>query len=295
MTTLPQNIESAYTACADIVQQHYENFPVASILLPKKLRKPISAIYSFARTADDIADEGDLAPAQRLEMLDQYLGDFENMLKGEQTNDQVFIALADTVNRFSLSPKLFTDLISAFKQDITKKRYQDFEDVLDYCSRSANPVGRLLLQLVSKENPQATQFSDAVCTALQLINFYQDIGQDYDENNRIYLAENEMKSAGINEEYLANRINDKKFKSFIQQQIIRADNMLISGHPLCCHIGGRLGLELNMTIHAAHLVATRLFTTNDCFTRPRLSKADWPVILLKSLFNAPPKAISDLI
>lgn len=294
MTTVPQNIDSAYMACADIVKQHYENFPVASVLLPKYLRKPISAIYSFARTADDLADEGDFKPSERLIRLEQYARFFENILAGEKTDDPVFFALTDTIRRFDLNPTLFTDLISAFKQDITKTRYQNFEEVLDYCNRSANPVGRLLLQLVKKDQPQARQFSDAVCTALQLINFYQDIAQDYDENNRIYLAENEMATAGINEEYISQRINDEEFNNFINQQIHRADNMLISGYPLCHHIGGRLGMELKITIHAAHAVVNKMLLAKDCFTRPRLSKTDWPVILFMSLFDIAPKVMSGL-
>ena len=294
MTTVTQNIDSAYKACANIVQRHYENFPVASVLLPKKLRKPISAIYSFARTADDLADEGELEAPQRLVALEQYVQSFNDIFSGAETSDPVLIALADTIKSFSLSPELFTDLISAFKQDITKTRYANFDEVLDYCQRSANPVGRLLLQLVNKDHPQARQYSDSVCTALQLINFYQDIGQDYDENNRIYLAEDEMNTENIDEKHFSQRINDERFRCFMHQQITRADNMLISGYPLCRHIGGRLGMELKMTVHAAHTVAIKMLTTNDCFQRPRLSKTDWPVILFMSLFDITPKAMSGL-
>jgi len=293
VTTLPENIESAYTHCANIVQQHYENFPVASILLPSRLRKPISAIYSFARTADDLADEGDLEPSARLHALEQYEQLFENCLAGKDNQDLVLIALLDSITTFKLDPKLLTDLISAFKQDITKTRYADFEDVLDYCSRSANPVGRLLLQLVDKDQAHARELSDSVCTALQLINFYQDIGQDFDENNRIYLAQDEMSAADINDTYLAKRINDEKFKYFMNQQLIRADKMLISGYPLCRHIGGRLGIELKMTIHAAHIVAKKMSLTKNCFIRPRLSKTDWPMILFRSLFDITPTAMSN--
>jgi len=285
LTTVPQNLESAYQVCENIVKQHYENFPVASILLPKKLRQPISAIYSFARTADDLADEGKLKPQARLASLEQYAQSFEDMLTGGTNDDPVLIALKDTISKFELSPTLFTDLMSAFKQDITKTRYQNFDEVLNYCHRSANPVGRLLLQLVKKDQPHVQKLSDAVCTALQLINFYQDIGQDFDENNRIYLAQDEMDKANIDESYLAQHINNDKFKSFMNQQIIRADKLLVSGYPLCRHIGGRLGFELKITIHAAHKVANKMLVTKDCFIRPRLSKTDWPMILLMSLFD----------
>lgn len=293
MTTLPEKIESAYTHCANIVRQHYENFPVASILLPSRLRKPISAIYSFARTADDLADEGDLESSARLHALEQYEQSFKNCLAGKDNEDLVLIALLDSITTFNLDSKLLADLISAFKQDITKTRYRNFEEVRDYCSRSANPVGRLLLQLVDKDQPHARELSDSVCTALQLINFYQDIGQDFDENNRIYLAQDEMSASNIDETYLANRINDEKFQFFMNQQLIRADEMLISGYPLCRHIGGRLGIELKMTIHAAHIVANKMLLEKNCFIRPRLSKIDWPMILFRSLFDITPTAMSN--
>ena len=288
MTTVPQNIETAYRICADITRRHYENFPVASILLPTNLRKPISAIYSFARTADDLADEGTMDTESRFSELDLYLKKFESMLAGEITDDPVFTALAHTISEHQLQPSLFTDLLDAFKQDITKKRYKDFAEVMDYCRRSANPVGRLLIQLVNKDTPTNQQLSDSVCTALQLINFYQDIGQDYDENNRIYLAEDEMLKAGIDENHLAQRITDTDFRAFMTKQIDRADNMLISGYPLCRQIGGRLGMELRATIHGAHMIANKMRYNHDLFTRPRLTKTDWPIILFKSILDIKP-------
>jgi len=293
LTTLPQNIESAYKVCEDIALSHYENFPVASSLLPRQLRQPISAIYAFARTADDIADEGEADAEQRLKELNDYSQKFQAMLQGETTNDPVFIALSNTIEQFNLSSESFTDLLDAFCQDVHKKRYADFSEVLEYCRRSANPVGRLLLQLVRIESPAAQKYSDSVCSALQLINFYQDISQDYDENNRIYLAQDEMHVANINEIQLAKRQNSAEFTQFMCQQICRADNMLISGYPLCRIIGGRLGLELKMTIHAAHLVAKKMLAGTDAFCRPRLNKRDWPILAFKTLFNITPKALKD--
>ena len=293
MTTLPHNIESAYQVCHDISLRHYENFPVASNLLPRNLRRPISAIYAFARTADDYADEGDIDNQQRISALQNYLEKFQSMLAGEIPDDPVFVALSDTISNFQLSTNLFTDLLDAFRQDVCKTRYANFEEVLSYCSRSANPVGRLLLQLVKINDSQSLQHSDSVCTALQLINFYQDIGQDYDENDRIYLAQDEMQTANISEQHLAKRLNDASFKHFMTMQICRADSMLISGYPLCSKISGRLGLELKLTIHAAHLVAEKILTENDSFKRPRLDKRDWPKLLLKMLFNVTPKALKD--
>lgn len=293
MATLPQNIDDAYQVCNNIALTHYENFPVASSLLPKDLRRPISAIYAFARTADDYADEGEIEKELRLIALQAYLKKFESMLSGKASNDPVFIALCDSISNFNLSAKYFTDLLDAFCQDVRKNRYANFAEVLSYCSRSANPVGRLLLQLVKIDEPGALQHSDSVCTALQLINFYQDIGQDYDENDRIYLAEDEMQAACIDEQYLAKRLTDTTFKSFMTSQICRADNMLISGYPLCSKIGGRLGLELKLTIHAAHRVAEKMLIRNDAFQRPRLDKFDWPQLIFRTLLNIKPKALKD--
>ena len=293
MTTLPQNIESAYQVCHSIALAHYENFPVASSLLPRKLRRPISAIYAFARTADDYADEGEISNEQRLTALQTYLEKLEFMLSGKIPDDPVFIALSDTISNFQLTSNHFTDLLDAFRQDVSKTRYANFDEVLSYCRRSANPVGRLLLQLVKIDAPKSLQYSDSICTALQLINFYQDIGQDYDENDRIYIAENEMRAANISEQHFANRLNDVAFKDFMTAQICRADTMLISGYPLCSQIGGRLGLELKLTIHAAHLVAEKMLIANNVFKRPRLDRLDWPKLILRVLFNIKPKALKD--
>jgi len=293
LTTVPQNTDSAYQVCQEIAISHYENFPVASRFLPTELRKPISSIYAFARTADDFADEGDMTDEQRLAALDEYQKKFEDIFTKSHSNDPVFIALSDTILNFRLSARHFTDLLGAFRQDVTKIRYANFNEVLSYCACSANPVGRLLLELVEINNSLAHQQSDAVCTALQLINFYQDIGQDYDENNRIYLAIDEMQAANITEEQLSQRQTTHEFKAFMTQQICRADNMLISGYPLCRSIGGRLGLELRMTIHAAHCIAKKMLTESDVFNRPRLNKLDWLVLIGKAIFNFKPKALND--
>jgi len=293
LTTVPQNTDSAYQACQEIARSHYENFPVASSFLPLKLRKPISSFYAFARTADDLADEGDLTAEQRLTALGEYQKRFEDIYTNNSSNDPVFIALSDTIFKFKLSAGHFTDLLSAFRQDVTKNRYANFKEVLSYCACSANPVGRLLLELVGINNSAAHQQSDAVCTALQLINFYQDIGQDYNENNRIYLACDEMQAANITEEQLAQKQSTHAFKVFMMQQIFRADNMLISGYPLCRSIGGRLGLELRMTIHAAHCISEKMLVESNVFTRPRLTKLDWIIVISKAIFNIKPKALND--
>lgn len=280
--------QQAYAYCRDLARSHYENFPVASRLLPAQLREPISAIYAFARIADDIADEGMLDPQQRLDGLKEHGRQLERALAGNTDVAPVFIAAADTIVRHQLDKQLFHDLLTAFSMDITARRYGCFNELLTYCHYSANPVGRLLIQLAGKDSPVNQQYSDAICTALQLINFQQDIEQDLLENDRIYLAQDEMQAAGISEQQLHERENSPALLAFMHQQYRRADKMLLSGYPLVNILGGRLGLELRVTVLAAHRVAGKLMQQKDIYARPRLGKRDWFLLGLQALFARQP-------
>src|SRR3990172_2992871 len=171
-------VEQAYSQCQRITRSHYENFPVASVLLPRRLRQPISVIYAYARSADDFADEGDLDASTRLSLLDDYRRQLDRLTQGERPTDPVFIALADVIEKYALPLEPFYDLLAACRMDVTKKRYASFDEVMAYCRYSANPVGRLVLHLSNDASPQNLQDSDAICSALQLINFFQDITQD---------------------------------------------------------------------------------------------------------------------
>jgi len=273
----------AYKYCQDTARRHYENFPVASWLLPTRLRKPISAIYAFARTADDFADEGDKPAAERLALLDSYTQKLRTMGTQADSDDPVFIALSDSCVQFNLDTGLLNDLLTAFKQDVSKKRYTSYPEVLEYCRYSANPVGRLLLQLVNKDSEQNRIYSDAICTALQLINFHQDIRQDFIENDRVYLALDEMQQSGIHEQDIFTDTPTDRVATFMHEQVTRADQMLLSGFPLCGIIGGRLGLELRFTVLGAHRVAEKMLKTNNVFARPRLSLYDWLITGLRVL------------
>jgi len=175
---------------------HYENFPVASVLLPKRLRRPVEIIYHFARQADDFADEGDIPNDERLAKLDAFRAELRRIEANEAPQTPLFIDVASIVSEFQLPPQLFHDLLDAFSQDVVKKRYADFDEVLDYCRRSANPVGRLLLHLYEEATPQNLIYSDQICTALQLINFWQDVKKDY-AITRIYLPQDEMARHGV--------------------------------------------------------------------------------------------------
>ena len=175
---------------------HYENFPVASILMPRRLRKPVAAIYHFARAADDIADEGDLPDEQRLRQLDEFRAELTLITNNETPLTPLFRNLAAEVHRHALPMQPLYDLLDAFSQDVVKKRYSDFPDLLDYCRRSANPVGNLLLHLYEEATPVNIAYSDAICTSLQIINFWQDVAKDY-AIGRIYLPLDELAQHGV--------------------------------------------------------------------------------------------------
>jgi len=275
------SIDNAYRYCQQLASQHYENFPVASVLLPSHLRKPISAIYAFARQADDFADEGDFSSEQRLALLTEHGQALDNALLGEPTDDPVFIACADSIQQYHLTTSLFHDLLTAFKQDIEKKSYPLFTEILDYCRYSANPVGRLLLQLQNIRDEHAYEISDSVCSALQLINFYQDLAQDFDENQRIYLAEDEMRQAGVSLEDIKNRCSNEAMQKFMYTQYQRAEDMLIAGKQLPKLIGGRLGIEIRLTLLTAQRIVKRLKQQQNVFARPRLRKRDWAIVFFQ--------------
>lgn len=291
-TTIPSpastSSQQAYAWCRELARSHYENFPVASHLLPEQLRDPISAIYAFARIADDIADEGDAEPGQRLAALKRHGQQLELALAGAAGLEPVFIAAADSIARFKLDKQYFHDLLTAFSMDVTTRRYGSFAELQNYCRYSANPVGRLLIQLVGKDSASNQYYSDAVCTALQLINFHQDIEQDLLENDRIYLAMDEMQAAGIDERQLKYRENSPAMLAFMRQQYRRANRLLLSGYPLVNILGGRLGLEVRVTVLAAHRVARKLMRQQDIYSRPRLGKLDWIIIGLQTLSNQQP-------
>lgn len=280
-----RQIQAAYDHCLNIVRGHYENFPVASLLLPRKLRQPIAVIYAFARSADDFADEGELGPEQRLEKLNHYDQLLDNV---NQAGDEepIFIALNDVINRHDLPIQLFRDLLSAFKQDVTKKRYTNFAEVLDYCSRSANPVGRLLLYLIKENSENNLEYSDLICSSLQLINFLQDIEQDYHENNRIYLPQDEMRHYCITEQTIAQGISSKEMCALISYQLNRAKKMMLDGAILGTRINGRFGLQLRMMINGGLQICKLLEKNRDnVYTRPRLNAGDWFDIVRYSLMR----------
>lgn len=283
--TVPvQVLEDAYRHCLRLAHEHYENFPVASRLLPRRLQRPIAVIYAFARSADDFADEGDLPAETRLARLDDYAAKLDALREHRPAGDPIFIALGDVIDRHALPLASFYDLLAAFRQDVTKHRYADFAEVLAYCRCSANPIGRLVLHLCNEATAENLRDADAVCTALQLINFLQDLAQDYVENNRIYLPQDEMAAHGVTAAHLAARRSDDALRKLLDAQIERARRLLLSGAALGTRLKGRLGLEIRATVCGGLRILDALARREDLFARPRLRRRDWLRILGRSLF-----------
>jgi phytoene synthase len=262
---------------------HYENFPVASILMPRRLRKPVAAIYHFARAADDIADEGDLDSAERLRQLDEFRAELARISSNTAPTSQLFRLLATEINHYALPLQPFHDLLDAFSQDVLKKRYANFDEVLDYCKRSANPVGNLLLHLYKDATPVNLAYSDAICTSLQLINFWQDVAKDY-AIGRIYLPLDEMSQHGIAEEQIAAGRVDAAWRTFMTFQVERTRAMMMSGKPLGSILTGRIGLEMRMITAGGLRILDKLEAVKyDMFRRrPVLKPHDWVIMLLRS-------------
>lgn len=263
--------------------EHYENFPVASILMPKRLRRPVEIIYHFARQADDFADEGDLPNDERLAKLDAFRAELNLIAAGATPRTPLFRDVAAIVAEFELPLQLFHDLLDAFSQDVVKKRYANFDEVLDYCRRSANPVGRLLLHLYREATPQNLIYSDAICTSLQLINFWQDVKKDC-AIGRVYLPQDELAQYGITEERLAQGRADAAWQQLMDFQCERARAMMLSGAPLGSILAGRIGLEMRMIIAGGLRILDKLAAVDyDMFNRrPVLKPWDWVIMILKS-------------
>ena len=257
---------------------HYENFPVASLLLPAPLRQPVEVIYRFARSADDIADEGDDPANVRLEKLQSHRRQLD------QPADPLFHDVARISREHGLPRQLFTDLLDAFSQDVVKKRYSSYAEVLDYCRRSANPVGRLLLHLFKRTTDSDLRRSDAICTALQLINFWQDVDVDYTKDRRVYLPQDEMASHGVSERHLAEKLCDGAFRSLMDFQVQRARALMLSGAPLGRDLPGRVGLEIRTTVQGGLRILEKIEAAGyDVFRRrPTLRALDWPLILARA-------------
>ena len=258
---------------------HYENFPVASLLLPAPLREPIEIIYRFARSADDFADEGRDPPDIRLAKLN----DYRKQLSAPA--DPLFHDIQKIVREHGLPLQPFRDLLDAFSQDVVKKRYASYAEVLDYCRRSANPVGRLLLHLFQHTSEAEFRQSDAICSALQLVNFWQDIDVDFTQDDRVYLPQDEMARFGVSQLHLLERNCDAAWKSLLAFQVKRARELMLEGAPLGRSLPGRVGMEIRATVQGGLRILEKIEAVGyDIFRRrPVLGPLDWPVVLARAL------------
>jgi squalene synthase HpnC len=304
------SVAEAYAACERIARQHYENFPVASRLLPAPMRPHIAAIYAFARAADDFADEGTLAPEQRLALLDDWGNrlrasagaDRESHLAPPKPNrgsddrqavairgageggspqaEAIFVALGETRRAHALPVSLFEDLLRAFRQDVTTTRYDTWADVMAYCRNSANPVGRLVLRVAGRVDPRLDRASDAVCTALQLTNFWQDVERDW-QKGRLYVPREVCERFGAREHDLDARILTPAWRNVLSDVVARTRALFDEGRAVCDDVEGRLRYELRFTWLGGRRILDRLEQAEfDVFTsRPALAALDVPGLL----------------
>jgi squalene synthase HpnC len=278
-----------------LAYSHYENFPVASIFLPQHLRETIGLIYSFARQADDFADEGDLTIEQRLAMLNGFKDELDLLHAYIKPQTPFFVTLGAMINEKKLPYEPFYDLLNAFSQDVTQTRYANYDEVLDYCTRSANPIGRLLLHLYGQSNTANIQLADNICSALQIINFLQDIAIDFkknDDKQRIYLCQDEMAAFNITEAQIQDFVDGKQdiddnWQQFLLFNLHRVNALLYAGKPLGRILTGRIGFEMRMIVAGGERIIAKINKVNgDIFKfRPTLNYGDWLIIFLKALMK----------
>lgn len=262
---------------------HYENFPVASFMLPARLRAAVTDIYWFAREADDIADEGDCSPAERIAALDARERELDRIAGNAPPWTPLFVRLAEHIREHHLPLQLFRDLLDAFRQDVTKHRYADFGEVMSYCRRSANPVGRLLLHLFRETTPRSLALSDGICSSLQLVNFLQDVAADY-RRGRVYLAQDELARHRLDDSTIAAGEATPAWCAFMGEQTERARRIMTAGAPLGSVLRGRAGFEVRMIVAGGLRILEKLAAVEgDIFhRRPTLGLLDWPRIFIRA-------------
>lgn len=279
-------LDQAYAHCLGIASAHYENFPVASWLLPARMRPHIAAIYAFARTADDFADEPGHTPDARLALLDHWRAMLHTAARGEPAEDPVFLALAHTIRQCDLPVDLLDDLLSAFRQDVLVNRYDSWDEVMDYCRRSASPVGRLVLRVAGVRHDAAARASDALCTALQLANFWQDFGVDW-RRGRLYVPREEAHKAGAAEADLDRGAMTAEWKAALQACVVVTRALFEAGRPVAEHVRGRLRYELRATWAGGMRILDKVEALgyDTLHIRPTIGKRDLPGLAAATLLG----------
>lgn len=279
------SLTEAYQYCMELARQHYENFPTASRLIRSDLRPAVAAIYAYARHADDIADEGDASPENRLKRLEAW----ELLLdrcQHKEVDHPVFMALADSVKRHHLPVNVLHDLITAFRMDVSIHSYATVDELLFYCRHSANPVGRLMLALHGIERPAALGASDAICTALQLTNFWQDLSIDL-PRGRCYLPEEWLRDAGLDSQQLLDGRTDAPIDPVLEQAIAYTTGLFREGRALLPYLPMRMRLQIAATIRGGMAILKAVGRAeNPLHQRPVLGRLTWFRLLTPILFDA---------
>ena len=298
--SLPVPEPDPYEACTKLAREHYENFPVGR-LVPKKLRPHVHAVYAFARVADDLADEGYADPrihdtttsapteAERLTVFRAYRQAWQNALAEKSYDPQyewIFTPLLRTKAEFNLPDSLFLDLLSAFEQDIVKRRYEDFPSVLDYCRRSANPIGRLVLLLHGHREEELAKLSDHICTALQLANFWQDVSVDLGKD-RIYIPQVDLRRFDVPEADLFAGKATPNFRNCLRYQVERAWDLFREGEPLSSRLKRPLSWEIRLTWLGGTRILEKIEAQkyDTLGRRPEVSKFDFLTLGLQAFFG----------
>ncbi|MBM4165807.1 MAG: squalene synthase HpnC [Ignavibacteria bacterium] len=279
-----KEIDDAFDYCARITNSHYENFPVASLFLPQEKRPYIQAIYAFARTADDYSDEGNISVEERMEKLEDWNTQLDLCFQ-HQSQHPIFIALEETVFKLNLPKEPFTDLLTAFKMDVTKNRFENFEELLFYCKHSANPVGRLVLLVFGYRDEKLFQFSDNICTALQLANFWQDVSVDKNKN-RLYIPLDDMKRFDYSAEKWNDGVMDDSFFQLMKFQAERTKQLFYDGTELLESVDKDLRLELRLVWFGGMKIIRKIEKQNyNAFARrPQLNLFDKLSVFYKGMF-----------
>jgi squalene synthase HpnC len=279
-------VNEEYNSSIEFASKHYENFPVVSFFLSDYHKKHIATIYKFARIADDIADEENISPKEKLEKLNKYEVELIKALEGKFSSP-FWETLQNTISANSLSAEYFFALIRAFKFDVENKGFESFEDILNYCKNSANPVGRLVLEIFNIRNVEAFEYSDKITTALQLTNFYQDVAEDAGKS-RIYFPHDEMNKFGVKKEEILDLRFNENFKNLMEFSVKRTKNMFSEGKPLLKFLPPALRSQIKLTIAGGERILEKIekLKYDTMNNHPKLNFFDAIIILYKAIFNA---------
>ncbi len=282
-SSVPPTPSQAELYCKTLATSHYENFPIVNWLLPRRFHKPFCCIYAFCRWSDDLGDEIRDA-GESLRLLEWWRSETVRCFGGNATHP-VFAAMLPKIPEYRLVQQPFLDLISAFEQDRRISEYETFGQLLDYCNRSANPVGRILLRILDRDDEESLRFSDSICTGLQLANFWQDVRRDL-EIGRIYLPLSDLRSHEITREQLHAGDESPEFLRLMQFQVERARRFLREGLPLGRRLPGRVGLEIELIARGGLAILDKIAQQDYrvLSSRPKLAKGDFLKLPL-SLFG----------